>query len=91
MRFLFHTVGRHVPLVHLCERGAVILHEALSANFNIVFAASGSTHRPADSLGVVITGAGVRALYLESPIYASSHCSLLLNAGQRENLFESTI
>lgn len=57
MRFLFHTVGRHVPLVHLCKRGAVILHEALSANFNIVFAASGSTQRPADSLAVVITRA----------------------------------
>lgn len=41
MRFLFRTVGRHVSLVHLCERGTVILHEALSANFNIVFAGRG--------------------------------------------------
>lgn len=58
MRLLFRTVGRRVSLVHLCEGGTVILHEALSANFNIVFAA----HRAAPrrfSLGVVITRAGV--------------------------------
>jgi len=56
MSFLFHTVGRHVSLVHLCEYNTVILHKALSANFSILFLLrSTCRYQPTNLLGIVIT------------------------------------